>query len=963
MPRAVRLRPTRRTGRLTFPTIEVAGGLLSPDLIAGIAEPGSDAATRKAYGIPDGLVLRDEIARAFRMAEAQWSRFDDGHKANPALALTFVPEFLSSVFGFDDLLPLPPVRLGARVFPIGHAAGGGKVPVVVAPAVDPGRQRTGLDVLHERFADAGRRRSATQLLQEYLNADDACLWGIATDGRTLRLMRDNLSLTRPAHIDVDLTKLFREGPYADFSALWLLIHRSRFGLDGSPPSDCPLERWREKGKQEGVAARENLRAGVEAALALLGQGAIEHRDNAALREALASGGLSPQGFYEELLGAVYRLIFLFAAGDRNLLHPPETPDAARRAYAAGYAVGRLRERAIHRGSWNRHHDAWDGLRALFRALVHGAPAVGLPGLGGLFDPGRTPNLDGARIGNRPMMAAIFRLAWIRPPGQSLARVNWRDMQTEELGSVYEGLLELIPEVNVEARTFSFRDTTGAAGSERKSSGSYYTPDALVRLVLDKTLDPLLDQAATRSDLVEAILNLTVLDPACGSGHFLLGAARRMAGRIVALEDPAAAGAGSTDAFQHALRQVVSRCVYGVDRNPLAVELCKVALWIEALEPGRPLSFLDHRIVCGDSLIGVFDLADLKRGVPDAAYEALTGDDKEAAKLYRNWNKEQRDGQGATGLLPALRPPEELVEEARAAAALPEDTVEAVAAKANAFKRLVTGEGWRRRKYACDLFMAAFFAKKAPLPDAATAKEGERLALTRPAVPLTGHVWAAARGEQIYPPLIAEADRLTLALRCLHWPLAFPAEMARGGFDVVIGNPPWERIKLQEQEFFVARAPQVARARNADERRRMIATLGKALTGSADRALFEAFEGAKKEAEAASVFARSGVRFPLTGTGDVNTYALFAETFAMLIGERGRAGVLVPTGIQLDLGVLRLADRQPKSLFPLRLSDGPRVLRPDWARSVQVLYPGAHGDACTARAQDRVRVFRPRSRRA
>jgi hypothetical protein len=392
MPRAARLRPTRRTRHLTFPTIEVVGGLLSPDLIASIAEPGSDAATRKGYGIPEGLVLRDEIARAFRMAEAQWSRFDEGHKANPALALTFVPEFLRSVFGFDDLLPVPPVRLGERVFPIGHAAGRGRVPVVVAPAVDPGRQRTGLDVLHERFADAGRRRSATQLLQEYLNADDACLWGIATDGRTLRLMRDNLSLTRPAHIDVDLTKLFREGPYADFCALWLLIHRSRFGLDGSPPSDCPLERWREKGKQEGVVAREKLREGVEAALALLGQGAIEHRDNAALREALASGGLSPQAFYEELLGTVYRLIFLFAAEDRKLLHPPETPEAARRAYAAGYRVGRLRERAVHRTSWSRHHDAWDGLRALFRALVHGAPAVGLPGLGGLFDPGRTPNL-------------------------------------------------------------------------------------------------------------------------------------------------------------------------------------------------------------------------------------------------------------------------------------------------------------------------------------------------------------------------------------------------------------------------------------------------------------------------------------------------------------------------------------------------------------------------------------------
>lgn len=896
MPSAARLHPTRRVRHLTFPAIEVVGGLLTPDIVARIAEPAGDAATRKAYGIPEGLDLRDEIARAFRMTEAQWSRFDNGHEANPTLACSFAPAFLKSVFGFDDLLPVLPVRVGERVFPIGHTAGGGRVPVVVAPAVDPGRQRTGLDVLHETFADGGRRRSATQLLQEYLNAEDTCQWGIATDGRTLRLMRDNLSLTRPAYIEVDLTKIVRDGLYPDFSALWLLIHRSRFGAAPASPSDCPLERWREQGKQEGFAARDNLRAGVEAALALLGQGAIAHRDNAALRDALASGRLTPQGFYEELLGAVYRLIFLFAAEDRDLMHPPETPTAARLAYAAGYGVGRLRERAIHRTAWNRHHDAWDGLRAVFRALVRGAPAIGLPGLGGLFDPGRTPNLDAARIGNRPLMEAIWRLAWIRPPGQSLARVNWRDMETEELGSVYEGLLELIPEVNVEARTFGFRDTTGAAGSERKSSGSYYTPDALVRLVLDQTLDPLLDRAEAAPDPVEAILNLTVLDPACGSGHFLLGAARRMAGRIVALQSP---GAPGREAFQHALRQVVSRCIYGVDRNPLAVELCKVALWIEALEPGRPLSFLDHRIVCGDSLIGVFDLADLRLGVPDAAYEALTGDDKDAAKLYRKWNKEQREGKAATGLLPALRPPEDLIDEARAAAALPEDTVAAVAAKARAFERLATGEGWRRRKYACDLFVAAFFATKPPLPDAPTEKERQRLALARPAVPLTGHVWAAARGEQVWGPLIAEADRLAHGLRCLHWPLTFPAEMAQGGFDAVIGNPPWERIKLQEQEFFAGRAPVITAARNAAERRRMIAALGKAPEGSADRKLFDAFEAARKEAETASVFARSGIRFPLTGTGDVNTYALFAELFARLIGRQGRAGVLVPTGIATD----------------------------------------------------------------
>ncbi len=811
MARTVRPRPTRRARQLSFPAIEVAGGLLTPEMVARIAEPAGDATDRRAYGIPEGLELRDEIARAFRMAEAQWARFDAGHAADPEIAQALLPRFLSAVFGFNDLAPVAPAHTHDRVFPIGHAAGDGRVPVVIAPAVDPGRQRTGLDVLHDRFADGGRRRSATQLLQEYLNAEDRCLWGLATEGRTLRLLRDNLSLTRPAWIEVDLAKIFHDRLYADFSALWLLIHRSRFGAAPALPSDCPLERWRAQGQQDGVAARDKLRAGVETALALLGRGAISHPANAALREALTTGALTSQGFYEELLGTVYRLIFLFAAEDRDLLHPPGTPPAARRAYAEGYGVGRLRERALHRTAWNRHHDAWDGLRALFRALVRGAPALGLPGLGGLFDPGRTPYLDAARIGNRQLMEAVFRLAWIRPRGQSLSRVNWRDMETEELGSVYEGLLELIPEVNVEARTFGFRDHTGAAGSERKSTGSYYTPDALVRLVLDKTLDPLLDRAEATADPAAAILKLSVLDPACGSGHFLLGAARRMAARLAALRSP---GAPSRDEFQHALREVVSQCIYGVDRNPLAVELCKVALWIEALDPGKPLSFLDARLLCGDSLIGVMDLAALTAGVPDAAYEALTGDDKEAAKTWRKWNKEQREGKAATGLYAHLRPPEALVDEARAAAALPEDSLEAIAAKRRAFKNLTEGEGWRRRKNACDLFLAAFFSHKTPFPVAATDAEGRRLSLARPAIPLTDQVWAAARGEQVHGPLLTEAARLSVTLRALHWPLAFPVEMARGGFDAVVGNPPYgANFTKRSRQFVKSMHPKSAGAAN------------------------------------------------------------------------------------------------------------------------------------------------------
>jgi hypothetical protein len=156
-------------------------------------------------------------------------------------------------------------------------------------------------------------------LQEYLNASGGADWGLVSDGITLRLMRDNISLTRPAWIEANLSKIFSEGLFPDFSALWLLIHQSRFGQADVAVSDCALERWRDRGRTDGVAARDKLRQGVEAALLELGQGFIENPANGALRQALSEGTLSGHAYFEQLLRVVYRLIFMFAAEDRGLL--------------------------------------------------------------------------------------------------------------------------------------------------------------------------------------------------------------------------------------------------------------------------------------------------------------------------------------------------------------------------------------------------------------------------------------------------------------------------------------------------------------------------------------------------------------------------------------------------------------------------------------------------------------------
>ena len=864
-----------RAARLDFAAIEIVGALLTPDMVARIATE-----SRDGYGIPLGLDLRDEMARYYRMGEALWGRFTASRGQSAGASARFVTDLLKQCLGFESLERRAELFVGERGYPVGHAALGGRVPVVIAPAGAEGNRRAGVDESLVEFGDGGRRRSATLLAQEFLNASPEATWGIACDGLTLRILRDNVSMTRPAWVSVNLEKIFTEGLFPDFSALWLLAHQSRFGSAGG----CSLEEWRERGRVEGVAAREHLRNGVTAALLELGQGFLENPGNDLLRVALRTGSLPVHAFYEELLGLIYRMIFLFVAEDRGLLHAPDATDVSRKMYAEGYALGRLRERALRRTSWDRHGDAWEGVKSLHRALGCGEPRLGLPALGGLFDPAVLPNLDQARLENRRLLAGVWRLCWLRPPGQALTRVNWRDMETEELGSVYESLLELIPRASADTRIFDFAPTEEGRGSARKTSGSYYTPDSLVKLLLDTTLDPVLDAAEARNpdDPAAEILKLSIIDPACGSGHFLLGAARRAAGRIAKWRSP---GAPSQAEFQHALRQVVTHCIYGVDRNPMAVQLCRVALWIEALEAGKPLAFLDNHIRCGDSLVGVFDLEMLRRGIPDAAYVPLTGDAKAVAKAYERFNREGRD-RFVGSLYEGWRPPEELITDASSLFKMPEETLAEVAAKRAAFERQHQSETWVRFQLACDCYVAAFFvAKGLPLLDPRESP-----------IPLTEHVWGAIRGAGIPVEAQSSATSVSGRIKAFHWLLEFPDIFVRGGFDVVIGNPPWERIKLQELEFFAARSPEIAQAGNKAERQKLIDVLASSPAG--ERLLGE-FHFAKRAAEASSEFVRRSGRYPLTGTGDVNTYALFAEHFERLARTEGRAGIIVPTGIATD----------------------------------------------------------------
>jgi hypothetical protein len=364
-------------------------------------------------------------------------------------------------------------------------------------------------------------------------------------------------------------------------------------------------------------------------------------------------------------------------------------------------------------------------------------------LGGVGDraPEGLPDLDGCRVDlTGPDDGATNPHAW---------------------GESYPFLLALHPVIDVTARTF---DLVRAAGHKRKTTGSYYTPPALVACLLDSALESLLDEALTQPDPEAALLSLRICDPACGSGHFLVGAARRLASRLAQLRPP-----GAND-FREALRDV-SCCLYGVDSDPLAVELCKVVLWLECDRPGSNPGLFDRRLRCGNSLIG--------------AISALAG---------------ARD------------------------------------------------------------------------PDAWTA--------------------SVLAGNDVSQD---EVDRLRAQHCFFHWQREFPDIFAgEGGFDVVLGNPPWERLKLQEREWFAARCPAITTAPDAATRRRLLESL------KTERpSLHAAFEEARRRAEAGTRFLLRSGRFPLSGRGDVNTYGPFIETARRLLKAGGHAGLVVPSGLATD----------------------------------------------------------------
>ncbi|HXH21151.1 MAG TPA: N-6 DNA methylase [Dehalococcoidia bacterium] len=864
-------------------TVNVEGGLFPADILDAVAAGTADGQRPADFRLEAARLL-EELQAAFADARSYWDAFQRrlARRSGSVTSLTREAWMLPLLerLGFDLEYQPAALSAGNSTYTISHLHG--KEPGTPVHIVSFDQE---LDK-----SDAGGRRSPNALVQEYLNRTDA-LWGLVTNGRKLRLLRDTERMAKPSYVEFDLEGMIESDKYSEFALLYRLLHATRFPLPGSDPAKCWLETYYQQGNDLGGRVREGMRDGVSAALEVLGNAFLKHDDNERLREAFRSGRLSAGQYYRQLLRLVYRFLFLMVTEERGLVFPEEEAGSSGHLiYDRYYSISRLRERAERYYAEDRHYDLWEGVKSTFALFREDALArkLGLRALDGeLFGEDACADLEACRCLNADLLRAVRELSTYRQEKGPRRRVNFRDIDVEEFGSVYESLLEYHPVVDVEGQSFSF-----LSGNERKSTGSYYMPSSLVQELVQSALVPVLEErvaaAKTRDEKAAAILSMRVIDPAAGSGHFLLAAARRMARELARVRTDEAEP--SVEDYRRALRDVIRNCIYAVDKNPLAVDLCKVALWIEGHNAGLPLGFLDHHIKLGDSLVGVFDLAVLEDGIPDDAYKPVTGDDKAAARYWRDLNKKQRAGQLRLAAFDPEALERSLAPDFAALGELEDDSPPDVRAKQELYARLrAGGSQWWRLKVACDLWTYAFFAPLEPQPE-----------LAQQTVPTTALVWEAMAGGTTHAYAQAKAMAESAVHPYFHWPLEFPDVFADRGFEVVLGNPPWENIRADPVEFFAGIHPSIVSAPSASLREQTIQSLREARDPFA-----RMWDAHVRSIEGQQLFVGESDRFPYGASGKTNTMPLFLELFSAAISKTGRSGIIVKSVIGTDLEYQRL----------------------------------------------------------
>ena len=737
--------------------------------------------------------------------------------------------------------------------------------------------------------------TAAQQIQRYLliagtDSNESLCWGILTNGARWRVYSYR-ARPRDRAWEVDLAQLLvsedlfsqvlTDAAIHQLRLAWLLLRRDSW-VPAAGERESFLDRILEAGRRRDAKVADDLSDVI-----------FDHVYPDLVRLFWSKQpDAEPDIVARAALTFLYRLLFIYYAEDRGML---DTENHGYRSHSLRYSV---RDPIAEQHGASRFSTVstqfWQRLKTLRAIIDRGDESIGQPAYnGGLFS-GYDPLLDEIELSDAELAPIIHELSHTADG----TYISYRSLEVRQLGSIYERLLERVPQ----------RDSDGnvevvISPYARKDSGSYYTPQELVDLIVEQTLTPLVEEriAAFRNDPGEAndpaaaLLNLKILDPAMGSGHFLITVLDWLTGQLAALvnREWPEAEPGYVSPIRAQLwelqeehpdlndetllqRMALKRCIYGVDKNPLAVELAKVAIWLHTFTPPLPLPYISHRIRAGDSLLGIdYDRAAdyIADWGPEHMSEGLRGD---RAKLVADAATREPQLGGALDLL---------ISDVRESDRI-HDVFEIVASQDRRALDLVIAFHW----LSIGMTKKAREEFHAPLNDALSGYVGRAVSILYNGENKPGLTQSTPEFRQIrdHGREIAEREQF------FHWQVEFALVMDQGGFDAIVTNPPWDRIKLQEVEWWAARREDIAKAPTAAARKAMIAEL----RAAADPLVAEYDQAVERAAQLSAVLRKSG-DYPQLGKGDINLYSLFVERSLSLINPNGVAGLLTPSGIYSD----------------------------------------------------------------
>ena len=764
---------------MNYTGISWEGGLIGPETLDNLNETsGLKGQSSKDFDLD--IPVRDEIQSCWADAVQQWKIFkariereDPRDKFGTSRTRQFWIQPLLGMLGFD-IESKPAEQFGEKSFAISHKATRRICPIHIVGYYES------LDKARE-----GQKRSPHSMVQEFLNLSEENLYALVTNGHVLRLLRDSSRLVKLTYLEFDLEKIFEEDLYDNFAILYRLLHPTRFPAIGTEPADCLLEYYHLNSMENGSRIRENLSAAVKTAVETWANGFLNREDN---KNVVSGYGAqwTADSLNDEFLTLVYRLLFLLVIEERHLVFERDADQSKRNIYYAYYSLQSLRKRCTTIGPEEKYyHDAYEQLKTVFALFEDNdfGNTLGIKALmGDLFNKDEMKILKQVHINNWDFAEGVKLFdSYFDEDRKVKVRVNYAALNVEEFGSIYEGLLELDPSIE--------RDINGSLkfsyvqGEDRDNSSSHYTPEELVDPLIKSALNPLIEKKLQEADKEHALLSIRVCDDACGSGHILLNAARRIALELARVRTKS--DNPDPTSFRNAEKDVIRNCIYGIDKNPQAVKLCKVALWLESHNPGTSLGFLDNHIKCGDTLVGVARVEDIFKTIPSDTFKTYKDSDKKYYAELKKWNddviKKQKKAKESEAQDVFRREIDSdiqsVIAEMAQVSKMDDSTPELAEEKKSNYLKVTSTPAWKKLKVLADMRLAGYFADKTQQQPLVTEDVYRKY--------LTGEKDIENDSEAIY------AQQVSKQKGFFHWFLEFAEVMAEGGFDCFLGNPPFK----------------------------------------------------------------------------------------------------------------------------------------------------------------------------